>query len=542
VQANYSPRGGSDAAETGPSLSLSHILRIVLSYRQVIATLLLAVALGYAILAIAFYLRKPASRMTSIQFSLNFDGATEARYPNGLRFSAVDIVATPILQRVYERDRVSRLMSLQDFTRSFFVLETNPGYEALVREYEARLSDSRLTPIDRERIQKEFDMRREALPKNVFSVNFQHDRAGAVVPESMARGFLIDALNTWANVAVNEQHVVDYRVPVLSPQIIGSSKLPDESLVESLLMLRSEVNSVLYNIVEVSHLPGAELIRTSDRLSLSEIQLRVQDIIRFRIEPLVIYAIQRHLMRDPSSTLRFVQSQLAYDQRRLDVQTATADSMRQTLAMYTQRPDRSSEGRTAEQPQHQAAAPSEGGGGVTPQLSETFLDRLVSLSAQSADSQYRQNIAEKYREAITFAIPIGSEVAYHKSIIEQLKTAGSSTDPAASGYVQAQLGDVRNEMRQLIGKVNEIYKIESNNLHPAEQLFTLTAPAVTHIERSVDVDRLVITGILVLLVSFVLIIAGVLLHNQMRREDESEIEEAAEAEAEAAPMTTPALT
>lgn len=534
MQTSHSPRSERPplvAEESG--ISLRDFFRVIREYRPVIAVVLAGVLIGYAILAIAFYVSAPATRLTSQQFRLNFEGATEGRYPNGLKFSPVEIVSAPILQKVYQRNELSRFMSLDDFSRSMFVLESNPAYDALAREYEARLADPKLTPIDRDRIQREFDMKRAALSKNMFSLNFQHNQATSRVPESTIRSVLVDTMNVWADVAVNEQHVVDYRVSVLSPEVIGGSVAPQQDYVPTLIALHSQMMDVLENIAKIRDIPGAELAKSSDRLTLDELRIRLDEMLRFRVDPLMAFVAEKHLVRDPQTTLRFAQNQLDYDQRQLDAKNASADAIRQTLAVYAQRPaaDRTVDASTL-------AKPSQSGEALMPQISEGFLDRLLDLSTRAADANYRQTLAMSYRVAAQETIPLASAVAYDKSVIEILKSnSGGGANPADDAYVRTSIESVRNDVRQLIAKVNEVYKTVSSTLRPSTQLFTMTSPAVVYIERTTDLKKLMLGGILVELIAFVMLLGAVLLHSRLRREPDAE-ESLADA---AQPVSSPAL-
>ena len=528
MKTTYTPHVERDPApDAERSISLSHLYHVLRDYSGVIVITLLAVMLGYAILAITIYLTRPTARVTSQQFRLNFEGATEGRYPNGLKFSPVEIVSTPVLQKVYERNELSRFMTLADFGRSVFVLESNPAFDALQREYQARLADTKLTALDRDRIQKEFELKRDALAKNEFSLNFQHNKANSRVPISVVRSVVVDTLNVWADVAVNEQHVVDYRVPVLSPEVIGTRTVPDEDYVPTLLVLRAQVIKVLSNAGEVMKLPGAELVRTSDNISLEEIRLQLEEIIRFRIDPLMTYAIERNLMKDPAATLRFANNQLAYDKRLLDAQTARAEAIRQTLAIYTQpRNDRDV--------QPAAGKPAGTGETVMPQFSDSFLDRLVNITAHSSDAAYRKELAEKYRLIMEAIVPTTAAVAYDQSVIELLRAAGGRSASGDAAYVTTTVNSIREEVRRLVRKINEIYKIESGNLRPATQLFTMTAPPATRVERTRTIGGLALGGLLVFLVSLVVVLAGVFIHSRMR-EEEAEAEAVRHDEDDASP-------
>src|SRR5436305_1051692 len=153
-------------------LSISHVVHKIRAYGSLILMSWAVVALGYAILAILLYLLAPSLRITSQHFRINFDGAGEGHYPNGTRFSTAEIVGIPILEKVYRGNHLGQFVPFSDFSHAVFVLEANEEYERLAAEYQAKLTDLRITPMDRERIQKEWELKSAAIAKNDYSINY----------------------------------------------------------------------------------------------------------------------------------------------------------------------------------------------------------------------------------------------------------------------------------------------------------------------------------------------------------------------------------
>ena len=73
-------------------MSVSHLVHTLRAYTPVIVISLLSVAVGYAVCAILLYLLSPAQRTTVQPFRLEFRGANEGTLPNGVRFSATEII------------------------------------------------------------------------------------------------------------------------------------------------------------------------------------------------------------------------------------------------------------------------------------------------------------------------------------------------------------------------------------------------------------------------------------------------------------------
>ncbi|PYQ61254.1 MAG: hypothetical protein DMF58_05500 [Acidobacteria bacterium] len=401
-----------------------------------------------------------------------------------------------------------------------FVLESNRQYELLAAEYLAKLADPKLSPIDRERLQREFELKAQSIAKNEYSINLDRRAGRRFIPEPLARKIILDILNDWADFAVNQQHVIAYQVSVLSPEVLNPSAMEQNDLIAAIEVLRSKANRVINNVLKIERLPGAMLARTpQDRLSLEEVRIRLDEIMRFRLEPLLAAGLHSSgLTSDRAATLRFLESQLAYDQRQLESAQRVADSVRDSIAMYAQpsATETTSSAGAVKMPEQAKA-----GEAVMPQLSDSFLDRLVAMSGRATDAKYRQALVDDFRKATADTIPLKQAVAYDTSVLEELRksSAGSALNPAT---VRSEIDQTRTEVGGLIDKMNELFQIVSRNMTPSAQLFTLTGPPTTRTLRSLSAQRIALYGILVLLIALPAVVVLCLLHNRVREEEAAE--------------------
>ena len=332
---------------------------------------------------------------------------------------------------------------------------------------------------------------------------------------------MLDILNDWADFAVNQQHVIAYQVSVLSPEVLNPSVMEQNDLIAAIEVLRSKANRVINNVLKIERLPGAMLARTpQDRLSLEEVRIRLDEIMRFRLEPLLAAGLHSSgLTSDRAATLRFLESQLAYDQRQLESAQRVADSVRDSIAMYAQ----PSATETTSSPAGAVKMPEQAKAGeaVMPQLSDSFLDRLVAMSGRATDAKYRQALVDDFRKATADTIPLKQAVAYDTSVLEELRksSAGSALNPAT---VRSEIDQTRTEVGGLIDKMNELFQIVSRNMTPSAQLFTLTGPPTTRTLRSLSAQRIALYGILVLLIALPAVVVLCLLHNRVREEEAAE--------------------
>ncbi len=506
--------------ESETPISFSHLFHTLRAYAVVIVLSMTGVVIAYSIVAIALYLFAPTLKTTSLSFRLDFEGAERRQFPNGLRFSPSEIVSAPVLVKVFDANHLERFTNFGNFSRSIVILESNPAFELLSAQFQSRLADPKLSPIDRERIENDFEMKRASLAKNEYSINYLRgfDRG---MPETLIRKVLSDTLATWAQFAINEQHALDYRVSVLSPQILEVPSVEPDDYITRIQVLRSKVFRIIDNVGELQKMPGADLARTSDHLSLDEIQFRLEEIVRFRFEPLVGLVRNSGLIANPALTIRFLENQLAYDQRLLQARQSEADVIRQALAVYTEQRGESMAS-AANGTNGRTGAARATGETVMPQLSDSFIDRLLTLTTQSADTQYRQHLVNDYRLATTKMIPLQQAVAYDTQILNEVRNSPVAAQRSDPSVVQRQLEQSVAEVRKLILKMNEIYQVVSRNTNPSTQIYAVTDTPVSRTETAFSARRLLLYGILVLLIAFPITVVACLLHNRVREEEAEE--------------------
>jgi hypothetical protein len=409
-------------------------------------------------------------------------------------------------------------VTFADFSRSMVVLESNRALENLARDYQSRLSDPKLTSIDRERIQREYEGKLASISKGQYALHYMRKTRGRDMPEILARKVLSDVLKEWSNFAANEQHVLKYRIAVLSPDVIASTSIDGTNPVINADILRAKVLRVRQNLEQIRGLPAAELARTEkDAMSLTDISIRLDEIVRFRLEPLVNRAAAAGLA-DRDETVRFLQSQLSYDERQLEAQQGMTEAYRKALTLYLAGKGSPESLIPTAQPSGQAGPTPET---VMPQLSDSFLERLVQLTSSTNDVPYRQFLTDRYRDGALSMVPLQEAVGYHRSILEAVR-GGATGDPITREQVEQELLITRNEVRGLVTQMHELYRDLSQNLNPSTELMSLVGVPTTRVVRGVSVKQLAIYGVLTAFLALPLLIFLSLLHNRVREEDEAE--------------------
>lgn len=498
-------------------VSVSRFVHVYRGYTKTIYLSLLAVAVLYGIVALVIYLTAPSVRVISQPFSLDFKHAEDGTYPNGESFSVNEIVAEPILAGVFKESHMNDYMSFRDFVGSVYISEANPEYDKLLRQYQPRLNDPKLSTAERQQVEKDFEEKKASLKKNLYALNFTNPHGVKEVPQEFVKRALSTILARWADWAQAEGRVTSYDATILSPSVLDDT--PRANQIVAIRILIKRLAQVLDNIDDLEQLPSANVARTpTDHLSLAELRIKIEDLIRFRLEPDVASARAANSAAD-AETLRFAETQLAYDQRQLQTYQDAITAVREALALYTSQRSISVES-TGQVKTTTPSGTAQSQETVMPQVSDTFIDRMAQLLNQSADVSFRQHLVSELRGIQKAMFPVQEAVRYDQEMVHDLSTPLPPTTTVKN--VAAEVEDVRNDAKLLVGKVNDIYQVMSRNLNPETLLFTQTATPSTTVLRNLTLSKLALIGVLVLLIALPVIFVFCLLHNRVREEEKDE--------------------
>ena len=501
-------------------ISLQPLFKTLWSYRQVISLAVAGVMGIFVVAVLAAYVFLPVERLGTLDFRLLFQGASQGQYPNGTSFSSAEITSTPVLTEVFEINELERFGSYEDFSNSTFVLQSNRELELLSYEYQAKLADSRLTPVDRAGLEEEFRTKREGLTDPRFSLNLREDARVAEMPPSLVSKVLDDTLETWARQADEQKGALRYNIPVFSKNILRPDLIEGEDYITGIDILRAQVRRIIANIDEIGTLPGAAVIRLDDgRTSLAEIRVNLEDVLRFQIQPLVGMIRMTGLSREPEALGRYIDDQLF----QISLERAEAEkrvvAVQESLRAYMLQRGAVPEARGG----GAIPRPAPGGEAMMPQLGESFLDRLVEMSTMNSDIAYRQGLTDRIIEESVAVAALEREQAYYEDLSRSVADLGPRSGRVARESevvsVEARFDGAFDQVVVAVDQVNAIYEeLSTHNLNPTTLLYTVTAPFTMRTERALSLRTAVLYGGLVFMLSLFVVPLGCLAHSYFQRE------------------------
>lgn len=505
-------------------------------YRAAIALVLLAIAVLYTILAIIAVLAAPSQKLTTLGFRLEFRGADRGEYPNGTKFSSTEIISTPVLLRVFEENALGQFMDFQTFKAAIFVSQSSNAREELEREYKARLSDPKLASVDRERLEREFLDKLNALSAAEYTLNFASTNRTIRVPDGTKTKLLGDILRTWAEQTIQNKGVVLYDLSILSSNVFEKESIESYDYVVGLDILRARIHRIITNIDALMNIPGSKVVRsTKTKASLAELRVRLVDAVEFKLQPMVGTIITRGISKNPAATVDFLNARLRFNEFDLQQANSRVQAYRDSLELYAEKSGRNATEATG------AQNGDSGNGQMLLPVSESMLDRLAYLSSAQEDIRYRQSLIDRMTAESLQVAPLHAQSEYYRSLISSLQGFENRARPPRPEELEslrAAISSVIDEAVVITGEMNEIYRLVSRNLTPSTVLYTVTQPASSTIQRGISMYRLALIGILLMLLAIPLTIGGAWLHSRFVQ---AEAEEQAEEEEESAGGPTAAL-
>ncbi len=454
-------RPASNSIQAEVSDALRHHWRLVLG---------VAVSIGTAALILGgwyFFWGQPVRTVVYQPFRPTFLGASTGKYPNNLPFGTSDITAGSVLDTVFDTNSIQDYCQRASFKSGFFIDQHSAEYSFLESDYLARLGEAKTTSVERDRLQAEFQAKQAALPLE-YRLVFAVPQGCAAIPAVIRPKVLSDVLSTWAEESDGRRGVLRHNVQIMSPAALDFAAGPSMSRLIRADLVRGGLHRLSENIDLVEDLPGAALVKLgANRFTFAGVQMKVDDLIQARLEPLIISA-GRDLGRDSAV---WAAEALASATRNQRVAEGNAQTFLDALREYSGTPPPAS---TAKSDSRQSTTGSSDVQALTPQIDRTFVDRIVELSAPNM--AFRQELTRSLVHAKMDAVKLQADVSHYQHLVDQLLRPG--VGGMSSQMIDEQLAEILTEGKALAQLFNELYEEFSRvALRASAAMYRLEGPA-----------------------------------------------------------------
>lgn len=435
--------------------------------------LLLAGAGGViaAAILVAVYLLRPTYQEASMTVRPLFEGAARGQYPSGEVFTPSDLVSNPVLEEVYRRNRLETHIDFVDFKEAFAVTDQTPALERLRREFRGQLEDRRLTPADRSRLEESYAARQRSLQNGEFTLVAELGGRFSSWPPTMVGKVMEDILGVWAERS-RARGVFKFEFNIFSENILTELTAGEDDYLILLDRLRVTVGRILTNLNRLESIPGAYLVRVGEtQVSLGEIQAVLEDDLKYRLSMIEAPVHALGFYRNLTMSQAYVREQIFRLDREKQSMASRMLALNDALATYSA--------------SRLGGARSEAGtsGGVSIASSgaagESFLDRVMDLSTQGADINFRQELVRQSLDLNNRLADLASERAIYERMQGSLQDgsarAGMDRDEMQA-WVADQVKVMLAGLQDIIGQVRLLHEeISQRQLQPST-IYTTVEP------------------------------------------------------------------
>jgi hypothetical protein len=515
-----------DYDRDAPRPFLGPLVKTLQPYRRIVGGVLGLAALFVVVAGLGLWsFHYPVQKKATLDFRIDFDGIQDGKYPNGSKFSVEDLLSEPILRRVYDENALQKYATFEKFHAAVFVTSSNRALEFLEMEYRVRLADAKLQPIDRQRIEREFNEKAGALKTSTFHLTLIRSERLREMDASLMEKALRGILNGWADDAAKMRGALRYDLPTYSRTMIRKEEMQSQDFLIGIDMLRTKINRVVSNVDELLGVPGIQQFRLpGSGMSLPEIRFRLVDINNYQISTALGVIREMGLSKDLSPTLRYVDNRLFEVGLDLTLAQERERKLREAFDTYVRAETPGATLGKGPGAEGSAGAGRESGtAAVIPQLGESFIDRLMQLGNRNTDVGFRQGLTERIIVAGTQQVAYAKEVAFYKDIQSAFRRTAPRLDKGTSAYanaakqIESGLASAVEELGKALDDIQAIYNlISARNLRPASFLYTVEAPAIIDSTSAFSFWRFLALGVLFVGFAGCAAVAGALVHARLR--------------------------
>jgi len=460
--------------------------------RAMVAMLL--VALVFSAFLASQYLTGEKTVTYSQAFDLTFDGLADGEFPDGSPFLISDVVSSTVLNRVYQENNLDTTeLTLDALRRAINIEPYAPDHFLIVERFRTQMNNSDLAAAELAELQQQMQNELRTAAASGLLITLQ--LPSGIVTTGQAREILRDTPNVWAERAISEKGVLELNLPIYSERIFDEERFQSLDYLAGIELLLDNIDLIKENIAALKREPNATNVTDGESgYNLEDLEKAIADVAEYDLRQLVDPVKELGLARDPEFVRLFYNSRQQDLQLQRTLLQQRAEVTRTVLSTYRTEGQTGTSGSAVSSPQT----------GLSPQLGDAFIDRLLEVSRQGDDLAYRQELTKQVLEYENAALNVQNEMAQIELTLASLDRAEDS-DQDIQRYVdqvQQRLPVVLQTLRdytRVVGRIHQQLGREavgtvSELVRPMGGSFAESTPrAVTSAEVKTLIALLVLT-------------------------------------------------
>jgi hypothetical protein len=457
-----------------------------------------------------------------------FPGVEEGQYREGSPFSSSDLLASVIVNRVYDLNELDRYgLRRSQFANALSIAETAPNREFIVRRFEHELGRQGLSSAERNQLESEFTAELERASRGNATLSLVLTESlvpgQSQLPDSVARKILLDIPRVWAEYMTTETGLFAANLDLYSVSVVDRSIFRSLDFMLAYEALKEKFGLLSHNFAELRQVPSSVAIVDAETgMRLNDLQAVANELEAFVLEDTLGSSAITGAAIGSGLIEQFFRNRVAELERRRNLLQNKARQIEVTLNDYSRIP------RAVQRPAVRGQPASEEGflGGVSaiPQFGSDFLNQLVQLGGETGDVQFRQELSRERLDLLLESVQVNSEIER----LNQLLNA--SIEQAVSGQADAALNEetvarTNEAVDNLVGELRDLFLATerlANQLSQFRQggldaIYSIArppsrAPAESMVLTRSNLQRFVLGAVLIA----ILTVFGVFIRNMVR--------------------------
>jgi len=367
-----------------------------------------------------------ATRQGRVEVTLIFPGASDGKLPNGTPFNVLEMSSATVVEPIWRSQGLESRIPLDELLRSLTAMRGGRDARALSELYQSKLSNPKLTVLERDAIEKEWRAGIAALNSSAVLLTMT-DSKNRLSDEQITQ-FLSALPKVWATWSdALGARTYDYPLPSGAELRASESQLSGEAgtmvlagaVVRHFERLKDFNDTLALTLASLSKLPGSDAVRDGRGASLTDLVQEVRAMSRNMVIPAYIEALATAKVKDPRGyqALRAARMQLQESQYKEAEEQALV--LKQVFDDFMEvtgsgaKKTQSSDGQNNEQQT-----------GLIANVDGTFIDRVIDQAVLSRDVSYRRELTEKRLQAELAVVRLASALEFEnwldKSVNEQI--------------------------------------------------------------------------------------------------------------------------
>jgi len=458
-------------------VSIAPFFRLLGRYHRVLLLGLAGLALTWGAGVLLLRAVLPGVTTSSIGIRFAFQGVSEGRYPNGLRFSPNDVIAPEVFEQVYIENGLEDIVSFERFKKSVFITQSNRALDQLESEYAIKLRDSRLSAPERRQLEKEFLAASEGLRTDSYLIKYRSD-GNSRLPSQLYEQVLLSIPATWAQLAAERRGVLLYDIEIGTAAPVVRLGTGTDEILQTVEFLRLTSTNLRAAAHLVAKLPGANLARGDGGETVVDLTTELNVFNALTVMPLYVTGIRLAAANEPAAVESTLASLVEAERRAKAAADGEASDLERALQFYVSNAVSSEVPATGgDGGGGKSSSSANAGSGVIAQVGGGFIEDIIRARDAAQDIRYRQELNDKVVAAKMKAVEAASRVEFATYALEQARQPSNAGPGRDADRFAAQVKAAGERLRDLSAKLHLLHeRISQRNLNPESALYTVDRP------------------------------------------------------------------